>query len=59
MTKQQISNLEELLDERKSIMDAFNNKADEVYYNGIVQAINTIGYEVHVDDNNKHKLIVC
>lgn len=59
MTRQQIKSLEELLDERKLIMLAFGNKADEVYYNGIIQAIITIGYEVLVDDNNKHKLIVC
>ena len=56
MNKRQISNLESLLDERKQIVEAFHNKADEVYYKGIVQAIVTIGYEVKVD-NGKHKLI--
>ena len=56
MNKKQIMALENLLDERKHLAGLTQRPADVTYYNGIVQAIATIGYEVKLVDN-KHKLL--
>lgn len=57
MNNQQIKRLEALLDERKAYAVAFNNTADAVYYQGIIKAVNTIGYEVHIGADGKHTLV--
>ena len=46
MNKQVKRNLEEWLDDRKNIMESFNNPADEVFYKGAIEALARAGVEV-------------
>lgn len=57
MNNQQIKRLEALLDEREAYAVEFNNIADAVYYQGIIKAVNTIGYQVRIGADGKHTLV--
>ena len=56
MNKQVKRNLEEWLDDRKNIMESFNNPADEVFYKGAVEALVRAGVEVIIKDE-KHTIL--
>ena len=56
MNKQVKRNLEEWLDDRKNIMESFNNPADEVFYKGAVEKLVRAGFEVIMKDV-KHTIL--
>ena len=56
MNKQVKRNLEEWLDDRKNIMESFNNPADEVFYKGAIEALARAGVEVIIKDE-KHAIL--
>ena len=56
MNKQVKSNLAEWLDDRKNIMESFNNPADEVFYKGAIEALARAGFEVIIKDE-KHIIL--
>lgn len=56
MNKQVKRNLAEWLDDRKNIIEAFNNPADEVFYNGAIEALIRAGIEVIIKDE-KHTIL--
>lgn len=56
MTKAQKENLKEWLDERKAIVDGFNNPADLHFYNGALQALARAGINVIPDEKGGHKV---
>ena len=56
MNKQAKRNLVDWLDDRKNIMESFNNPADEVFYNGAIEALMRAGVEVIVKDE-KHTIL--
>ena len=56
MNKQVKRNLSEWLDDRKNIMESFNNPADEVFYKGAVEAFIRAGFDVIVKDK-KHTIL--
>ena len=56
MNKQAKINLEEWLDDRKNIMESFNNPADEVFYKGAVEALIKAGIEI-IEKNGKHTIL--
>ena len=56
MNKQVKRNLEEWLDDRKNIMESFNNPADEVFYKGAVEALIRAGFDVIIKDE-KHIIL--
>ena len=56
MNKQVKRNLAEWLDDRKNIMESFNNPADEVFYKGAVEALVRAGFEVIMKDE-KHTIL--
>ena len=56
MNKQAKRNLEEWLDDRKNIMELFNNPADEVFYKGAIEALTRAGVEVIMKDE-KHMIL--
>ena len=56
MNKQVKRNLEEWLDDRKNIMESFNNPADEVFYKGAVEVLIRAGFDVIVK-NEKHTIL--
>lgn len=56
MNKQIKRNLGEQLDDRKSIMDSFNNPADKVFYNGAIEALLHAGIEI-VKKDGKHIIL--
>ena len=56
MNKQVKRNLEEWLDDRKNIMESFNNPADEVFYKSAVETLMRAGFEVIIKDE-KHTIL--
>ena len=56
MNKQAKRNLAEWLDDRKNIMESFNNPADEVFYKGAIEALIRAGFEVIIK-NEKHTIL--
>ena len=56
MNKQTKRNLAEWLDDRKNIMESFNNPADKVFYNGAIEALVRAGFEVIIK-NEKHTIL--
>ena len=56
MNKQTKNNLAEWLDDRKNIMESFNNPADEIFYKGAIEALVRAGVEVIIKDE-KHKIL--
>ena len=56
MNKQVKRNLEEWLDDRKNIIESFDNPADKVFYNGAVEALVRAGVEVIIKDE-KHIIL--
>ena len=56
MNKQVKRNLAEWLDDRKNIMESFNNPADEVFYKGAIEALARAGVEVIIKDE-RHTLL--
>lgn len=56
INKQTKRNLEEWLDDRKNIMESFNNPADEIFYKGAVEALVRAGVEVIIKDE-KHTIL--
>ena len=56
MNKQTKRNLAEWLDDRKNIMESFNNQADKVFYNGAIEALVRAGIEVIIKDE-KHTIL--
>ena len=56
MNKQVKRNLEEWLDDRKNIIESFNNPADEVFYKGAIEALARAGVEVIMKDE-KHTIL--
>ena len=56
MNKQVKRSLEEWLDDRKNIMESFNNPADEVFYKGAIEALVRAGVEVIIK-NEKHTIL--
>ena len=56
MNKQAKRNLAEWLDDRKNIMESFNNPADEVFYKGAIEALVKAGVEVIMKDE-KHTIL--
>ena len=56
MNKQVKRNLAEWLDDRKNIMESFNNPADEVFYKGAIEALARAGVEVIIKDE-KHTIL--
>lgn len=50
MNKETYKKVVELLQERYDIMKAFENKADVVYFDGMVDMLSAIGYEVVITD---------
>lgn len=56
MNKQAKRSLAEWLDDRKNIMESFNNPADEVFYNGAVEALIRAGIKVIIKDE-KHTIL--
>ena len=56
MNKQTKNNLAEWLDDRKNIIESFNNPADEVFYNGAIEALLRAGIEVIIK-NKKHIIL--
>ena len=56
MNKQVKRNLAEWLDDRKNIIESFNNPADEVFYKGAVEALIRAGFDVIVKDE-KHTIL--
>ena len=56
MNKQIKRNLEEWLDDRKNIMESFNNPADKVFYNGAIEALTRAGVEVIIK-YEKHTIL--
>ena len=56
MTKAQKENLKEWLDERKAIMEGFNNPSDKAFYEGALQALTRAGINVIPDGKGGHKV---
>ena len=56
MNKQVKKNLEEWLDDRKNIIESFNNPADEAFYKGAVESLIRAGFEVIIKDK-KHTIL--
>ena len=56
MNKQTKRNLADWLDDRKNIMESFNNPADEVFYKGAVAALVRAGVEVIIKAE-KHTIL--
>ena len=56
MNKQVKRNLEEWLDDRKNIIESFNNPADEIFYKGAVEALIKAGVEI-IEKNGKHTIL--
>ena len=56
MNKQVKRNLAEWLDDRKNIIESFNNPADEVFYKGAVEALARAGFDVIIK-NGKHTIL--
>ena len=56
MNKQVKRSLAEWLDDRKNIIESFNNPADEVFYNGAIVALVRAGVEVIMKDE-KHTIL--
>ena len=56
MNKQVKRNLTEWLDDRKNIIESFNNPADKVFYNGAIEAITRAGIEI-IEKDGKHVIL--
>ena len=56
MNKQVKRSLAEWLDDRKNIIESFNNPADEVFYKGAIEALVRAGVEVIIKDE-KHTIL--
>ena len=56
MNKQVKRNLEEWLDDRKNIIESFNNQADKVFYKGAVEALMRAGFEI-IEKDGKHIIL--
>ena len=56
MNKQAKRDLAECLDDRKNILESFNNPADKVFYKGAIEALARAGVEVIVKDE-KHTIL--
>ena len=56
MNKQVKRNLAEWLDDRKNIIESFNNPADKVFYKGAIEALIRAGVEVIMKDE-KHMIL--
>ena len=55
ITNEQIEKLERYLDERKEIIEMNISPADKIYYNGMITAIQLLGFDYTVN-NDKHNL---
>ena len=56
MNKQVKRNLAEWLDDRKNIMESFNNPADEIFYKGAIEALVRAGVEI-IEKDGKHVIL--
>ena len=56
MNKKTKTSLAEWLDDRKNIMESFNNPADKVFYNGAIEALVRAGFEI-IEKNGKHTIL--
>ena len=56
MNKQVKRDLAEWLDDRKNIIESFNNSADEVFYKGAVEALARAGFEI-IEKDGKHVIL--
>ena len=56
MNKQVKRSLAEWLDDRKNIIESFNNPADEVFYKGAIEALTRAGFEVIMKDE-RHTIL--
>lgn len=56
MNKQVKRSLAEWLDDRKNIMESFDNPADKVFYDGAIEALIRAGIEV-IEKEEKHIIL--